>query len=386
MSVRPEVVLLLGAGGVGLLALLFPLLLRRNDPPAPLLWPRLAVAAAAIVLLFGLTRLSAYPFSPGGTLGNGLVLGGLTALVTAALALLGPVAAGFVTAGLLLLLTSGVRVFRRSGVQGEEGRPLNVQDERFALVPPERLNALPALLAPTLALLLLAAAYRLYTGYGIALAALGALVLLPWLAEREPVALGRAFFGLLVAGILFRVYYHAYDLGNSDIPLTAHYALVGLLAGALMPFAWGALQAAGGRWPATGDRRPVTGGAGPNGFWLLPLVACLLAAALPLRLAVFWGEKVGGGLLLGLAVGQGYRMMAALLEVDAPGPVGAIVAAVPEAAPLATGWVAVQILDWGANFGLQLLRVQRVGIVAALVTLCFLAILFFTARRPDVRN
>jgi hypothetical protein len=45
----------------------------------------------------------------------------------------------------------------------------------------------------------------------------------------------------------------------------------------------------------------------------------------------------------------------------------------------------VQILDWGANFGLQLLRVQRIGIVAALVALCFVAILFFNARRPHVR-
>jgi hypothetical protein len=93
MSVRPEVVLLLGAGGVGLLALLFPLLLRQDDPRAPIAWPRLAVAAAVIVLLFGLTRFSAYPFSPGGTLGNGLALGGAIALVTVVLSSLWPGAA-----------------------------------------------------------------------------------------------------------------------------------------------------------------------------------------------------------------------------------------------------------------------------------------------------
>jgi hypothetical protein len=526
MSVRPEVVLLLGAGGVGLLALLFPLLLRQDDPRAPLSWPRLAVAAVVIVLLFGLTRLSAYPFSPGGTLGNGLLLGGTMALVTVMLAslwpgtavaavgagggallgaavvllwhrgypsealvgfgaghaiatllvcdgegdegapsglwagpvvaalvagaallaiiragdissaerlalegkawwawplavaatalagqmvglsvfarrawapagaglvaallllllwlrfprygaLLGPVAAGFVTAW-LLLLTSGVQVFkRRVPAQRVDVQGNHPDDPHTGMG--ERLNALLALLAPGLALVLLAAAYRLYTGYGIALAALGALVLLPWLAEREPVALGRAFFGLLSAGVLFRVYYHAYDLGNNDIPLTAHYALVGLLAGALAPFAWGVLQ-------STVDSRQSTEGS--SGAWLLSPVACLLAAALPLLLAVFWGEKVGGGLLLGLAVGQGYRMMAALLEAEAPGALGAIAAAVPEAALLVMGWVAVQILDWGANFGLQLLRVQRIGIVAALVALCFVAILFFNARRPHVR-
>src|ERR671913_135386 len=45
MSVRPEVVLLLGAGGVGLLALLFPLLLRDDDPPAPVVGTRLVLAA-----------------------------------------------------------------------------------------------------------------------------------------------------------------------------------------------------------------------------------------------------------------------------------------------------------------------------------------------------
>ena len=36
MSIRPEEVLLLGAAGIGVLALLFPLLLRHNNPPMPL--------------------------------------------------------------------------------------------------------------------------------------------------------------------------------------------------------------------------------------------------------------------------------------------------------------------------------------------------------------
>ena len=71
MTVRPEVVLLMGAAGVGLLALLFPLLLRHNDPPAAIPWPRLALAAGVVVVLFGLTRLREYPFSTGGTLGTG---------------------------------------------------------------------------------------------------------------------------------------------------------------------------------------------------------------------------------------------------------------------------------------------------------------------------
>jgi hypothetical protein len=86
MSVRPEVVLLLGAAGVGVLALLFPLLLRQDEPPVPLSGPRLAAALGMVALLFGLTRLRGYPFSPGGTLGDGLAVGGAVALVTAALA------------------------------------------------------------------------------------------------------------------------------------------------------------------------------------------------------------------------------------------------------------------------------------------------------------
>src|SRR5207245_3500473 len=90
MSVRPEVVLLLGAGGVGVLALLFPLLLRQNEAALPLPRLRLAVAFAAIALLFGLTRLREYPFSPGGTLGDGLAVGGALALVTVALAVFWP--------------------------------------------------------------------------------------------------------------------------------------------------------------------------------------------------------------------------------------------------------------------------------------------------------
>src|SRR5947199_2922569 len=93
MSVRPEIVLLVGAGGIGLLALLFPLLLRQNERPVPLPWPRLVTALAVIVLLFGLTRLRNYPFSPGGTLGDGLAIGGITALATCFLAALWPTAA-----------------------------------------------------------------------------------------------------------------------------------------------------------------------------------------------------------------------------------------------------------------------------------------------------
>lgn len=523
MSVRPEVVLLVGAAAVGLLALLFPLLLRRNDPIEPVPWSRLAVAAGVIALLFALTRLRVYPFSPGGTLGQGLVLGGAVALLTAAMAsswpgtaattvgasggallgvavillwhrgypnaalagfaaghavatllavrqedegwepepvrhsglwagpvmaaliagaallaifragemraaerlaldgkvwwawpaalmavvlagqmvglslfarralapaaaglvaallllllwlrfplyapLLAPAAAGFVTA---LLLLPGVQALRRSGVQGRTTEALNAYAST-----PERLNAFVALVAPLLALLLLAGAYRLYTGYGIALAALGAAVLLPWLAEQEPRSTGRAFFGLLTAAILFRVYYHSYDLHGADIPLTAHYSLIGLIAGALAPWAWGIAYGTEGE----GQRARVS----------LPfaLVSLLLAAALPLLLALFWGQKSGGGLLLGLAIGQAYRMMAALLEADVPGPVGAVAARVPEAAALVTAWVTVQLLDRAAAYGQQLLRIQRVGLIAALVVLCFLVILYRAWRRPGLRT
>src|SRR5947207_13461855 len=90
MSVRPEIVLLVGAAGIGLLALLFPLLLRQNERALPLEWPRLVMALVVIVLLFGLTRLRNYPFSPGGTLGDGLAIGGVVALITLFLGSLWP--------------------------------------------------------------------------------------------------------------------------------------------------------------------------------------------------------------------------------------------------------------------------------------------------------
>src|SRR5436305_15316548 len=93
MSVRPEIVLLVGAAGIGGLALLFPLLLRQNERRLSLPWPRLATALIVILLLFGLTRLRNYPFAPGGTLGDGLAIGGAVALITAFLASLWPGAA-----------------------------------------------------------------------------------------------------------------------------------------------------------------------------------------------------------------------------------------------------------------------------------------------------
>jgi hypothetical protein len=520
MSVRPEVVLLLGAAGVGVLALLFPLLLRQDEPPLPLPRLRFAVALGAIALLFGLTRLRDYPFSPGGTLGDGLAVGGAIALLTVALAglwtetaaaavgagggallgaaivllwhrgypnaalagfgaghaiatllagggeeevrgegagvrgqeglwagpvmaaivagaallaidraddmraaerlaldgkvwwvwptvvmaaalagqmvglslfarrawaglgaglvatllllllwlrfpryapLMAPPAAGFVTA---LLVLPGVRG-QGSGVRGQE---IGVGDAAGAAQDPKPDTLLPALVAPALLVVLLAAAYRLYTGYGIALAALGAAALLPWLAEREPRAAGRSLFGLLAAAVLFRVYYQSYDLRGSDIPLTAHYAMVSLIAGALAPFALAALQ--GVRGQGSGVRGQ---GSGPA----LVSVACLVAAvALPALLTLFWGQKVGGGLLLGLVIGQGFRMMAALLESESMGGVAAVAAQVPEAALLVMAWVTVQLLDRVEAYGLQLLRVQRVGLIAAVIVVCLLAIFY----------
>jgi hypothetical protein len=282
--------------------------------------------------------------------------------------LLGPTAAGFITGVLLLLLTD----------RGQEAPDREWGRGNFTLQAAP-LTFLPALLAPALVVLLLATAYRLTTGYGIALAALGAVALLPWLAEREPRALGRGLFGLLAAAILFRVYYHSYDLRSEDLPLSAHYTMISLLTGALAPFALAGVQ-------ATGDRRQATERRGPAASGLLIVIGCLVAAvAAPLLRALFWGLMAGGGLLLGLVVGQGYRMMAALLDSDQGGPVGALAARVPEASLLLLGWVTVQLLDWAAEFGPQLLRVQRIGVIAALVAVCLLAILYYTTRRRDVR-
>jgi hypothetical protein len=535
MSVRPEVVLLWGSAGVGLLALLFPLLSRHNDPPGPLSWPRLLVAIGVAALLFGLSRLREYPFSPGGLLGDGLALGSAIAVVTLLLArlwpgtavatvgagggaLLGgslvllwqrgdpttalagfavghavvtllaagegdrdhsrdragltdpaglwagpmvatllagaallaihryedlspaerlglagkvwwvwpaavlaaalagqmvglslfarrlwaPVGTGAVTAFLLLLLwlrfprygplmapmaAGFVTALLIAGVQdglsrAREQPPAHppavgsrVPDTRT----PEPPNTLPALLSAAVVLLLMAAAYRLYTGYGIALAALGAAVLLPWLAEAEPRAVGRALFGLLTLAVLFRVYYQSYNLSSTDLPLTAHYSLVSLFAGAMAPLVFGS-------YPTSGGQRPARGGAAAIPGLLLPVGCLLLAAAVPLLLALFWGEKVGGGLLLGLVIGQGYRMVGVLLEADAPGRLTAVASRLPEAALLVMGWTAVQILDWPAAFGQQLLRAQRVGIIAALVAVCLIALLVLATRRANVRS
>jgi hypothetical protein len=525
MSVRPEIVLLAGAAGIGLLALLFPLLLRQNERRPPLSRPRLVTALGVILLLFGLTRLRNYPFAPGGTLGDGLAIGGAVGLITVFLAslwpgvaaagvgasggallgtililwayrgypnaalagfaaghavatllavggeeegsaraglwvgpvvasllagavllaiaraddmrpaerlaldgkvwwvwpaavlaialagqmvaltvfvrragshlasgivaglllfllwlrfpryasLMAPLAAGFVTALLMLVGYSGIQVFRYSG-------PDDVRPEDLNARTPEYLNTLPAFLAPALVLLLLATAYRLYAGYGIAMAALGAAVLLPWLAEREPRAVGRALFSLLAAAVLFRVYYNSYDLRDNDIPLTAHYALIGLLAGALTTFALGAYQWSVERRAERSDSvSSATSRLAPAVF------ALLAAAALPCLLALFWGQKAGGGLLLGLVIGHSYRMMTALMDAGTNGATAAIAARVPEAALLLTGWVTVQLLNQVSTYGLQLLRVQRVGLIAALVAVCFLAILYRTWRNPDVR-
>jgi hypothetical protein len=327
-------------------------------------WPMALAAAILAGQMVGLSLFARRSWAPAG--------GGLVATLPLLLlwlrfpryaSLLVPLAAGFVTA-LLLLAVGGrsgqvpaerVMAFRRSGGYPDIVEPVSV---------------LPALLAPALVLLLLATAYRLYAGYGIALAALGASVLLPWMAEQEPRAVGRALFGLLAAAVLFRVYYQSYDVGDTDIPLTAHYAMIGLLAGALAPWALGMLQ-------ATASRRQ-----GARDAWYPAIVALLFAAALPLLLSLFWGEKSGGGLLLGLVIGQGYRLMAALLEADRPGPLATAAARVPEAALLLMGWVTVQLLDFAATLGLQLLRVQRVALIAVLFILCVLAVWYATWRRP----
>jgi hypothetical protein len=345
-------------------------------------WPTVVLA---IALAGQMVALSVFARRPAGYLGAGLVAALLLFLLGLRFpryaALLAPLAAGFVTALILLVGCTGVQAFRYSGVQafrrsGAEEYSSGDPNART----PERLNAVTALLAPALVLLLLATAYRLHTGYGIAMAALGAAVLLPWLADREPRAVGRALFGLLAAAVLFRVYYNSYDLRDNDIPLTAHYALVSLLAGTLAPFALGAFQ-----WFR--ESRSESSDAPPSAIssLLFPLFSLLAAAALPCLLTLFWGQKAGGGLLLGLVIGQGYRMMTALMDARTPGMTAALAARVPEAALLLMGWVTVQLLDQIATYGLQLLRVQRVGLIAALVAVCFLAILYRTWRNSDGR-
>jgi hypothetical protein len=187
---------------------------------------------------------------------------------------------------------------------------------------------------------------------------------------------------MLAAAILFRVYYESYNLTSGDIPLTAHYVMVGLIAGALSPWALGALGA--GRWAlgtGTGVQRSTPDAQRPSRTVLFAFGALLFAVALPLLLALFWGAKAGGGLLLGLVIGQGYRLMAGLLEAGAPGLVAVAGARVPEAAALVMGWVTVQLLERAAAFGLQMLRVQRVGLIVVMVVLCVVGVGYLAYRR-----
>ena len=178
---------------------------------------------------------------------------------------------------------------------------------------------------------------------------------------------------MLAAAVLFRVYYNSYDLRDNDIPLTAHYALIGLLAGVLTPFALGAYQASVER--RTTDRAPL----------LPPFLTLLAAVVLPCLLALFWGQKAGGGLILGLVIGHGYRMLTALMDAGTNSAMATAAARVPEAGPLLMGRVAIQLLNQVSTYGLQLLRVQRVGLIAALVAVCFLALLYRVRRSPDSR-
>jgi hypothetical protein len=335
-------------------------------------WPTVVLA---IVLAGQMVALTVFARRPAGYLGAALVAALLLFLLWLRFPryapLMAPLAAGFVTALLLLVGRSGVQAFGRSALEERLSEDPNAQRPTP--------NVLPALLAPALLLLLLATAYRLYTGYGIAMAALGAAVLLPWLVEREPRAAGRALFGLLAAAVLFRVYYNSYDLRANDIPLTAHYALVGLLAGALAPFALGAL-----RWSM--QRRIEESDPLSAGSRLPSAVFSLLASCvLPCLLALFWGQKAGGGLLLGLVLGQGFRMIVVLMDAGTPGATAVLAQRVPEAALLLIGWISIQLLDQIATYGLQLLRVQRVGLIAALVAVCFFALLYRAWRSPDVR-
>src|SRR5262249_16939836 len=187
-----------------------------------------------------------------------------------------PPAAGYVTGALLVALAATAESDRR--------------------------RALSALLGALLVLILLIAAFRLQLGLGIALAALGlagAAVALPGDGgtedARAPFTSGAvlsAGLQLLALGALFRVFYAAQHLESTSIYLTAHYALIGLVAGSLTPIRLGLLALATARDDA-----------GRPDPWLAPLAQGVAAVALPLAMLLVWGLKADAGVLLGLVVG-----------------------------------------------------------------------------------
>jgi hypothetical protein len=266
-----------------------------------------------------------------------------------------PPAAGYVTGALLVALAATVESDRR--------------------------RALSALLGALLVLILLIAAYRLQAGLGIALAALGfagAAVALPGgdgaaeaSSSPQPGAAFLAGLQLLALGALFRVFYAAQDLESTSIYLTAHYVLIGLVAGCLMPIGLGLLA----RATARDDDGQASGGSAPGSLyqsdpWLTPLAQGIATVALPLAMLLLWGLKAAAGVVLGLVVGQAFLLLLLLLEGDRPSsPSGRAAVAAPVAPVLLVAVIAIQLLPPLAPFTEELTRVQRGAALLALVAL-----------------
>jgi hypothetical protein len=270
-----------------------------------------------------------------------------------------PPAAGYITGALLVALAATVESDRR--------------------------RALSALLGALLVLILLIAAYRLQAGLGIALAALGfagAAVALPGgegaaeaSSSPQPGAAFLAGLQLLALGALFRVFYAAQDLESTSIYLTAHYVLIGLVAGCLMPIGLGLLA----RATAQDDE-------GRSNPWLAPVAQCIATVALPLAMLLLWGLKAAAGVVLGLVVGQAFLLLLLLLEGDRPSsPSGRAAVAAPVAPVLLVAVIAIQLLPPLAPFTEELTRVQRGAALLALVALVPLWTLWERLRqRSDV--
>jgi hypothetical protein len=297
------------------------------------------------------------------------IAGGLLALFAVRFPLYWPLwlppAAGFVTGALVLFLAYEVP---GSATEAANVEPGAGNRERGPLV--------SALLGPVLLIALLIVAYRLRTGLGIALAALGyagALAVLPGsMAARRGLQ-------LLALAALFRLSYAALDLEATSVYLTAHYALIGMLGGALLPVAFGLLAA-----PSSEAERGSGGGvdeAYPAALWPLALAV----VTIPAGLLLLWGLRAVAGLLLGLVVGQGFLMLVLFLEADGPLPgdrsesaTARAARAAPFAAVLLLAVAAIQLLPPLAPLVQDLTRGSRA--VALLVVAAVMAAAFVPLR------
>jgi hypothetical protein len=173
---------------------------------------------------------------------------------------------------------------------------------------------------------------------------------------------------LLALAALFRLSYAALDLEATSVYLTAHYALIGMLGGALLPLAFGLM---------TVDAET----ASPARLWPL----ALLVIVLPAGLLLLWGLRPVAGLLLGFAVGQGFLMLVLSFEGERPQGATALAArAAPFAPLLLIAVAAIQLLPPLAPLVLDLTRAQRAVallLVAALIVVATGAASFRTQRR-----